>query len=93
MKLQVGDIVDHYADIPGEKLHLMSRYIVLDTRGENIKLYVLKGYTTEGITNAQEPVIIADWQKPGDIEMIGKVYLYSKEETPNNFYYEVVDAI
>ncbi len=93
MKLHVGDILDHYADFPPSPLYHMSRYIVLETKGEHVKLYVMKGYRMEGISNKQEPVVVADWQKPGDIEHVGREYIVSKEETTNNFYYEVVDGI
>ena len=47
----------------------------------------------EGLDNKQEPVVIADYQKPGDIEVMGLGYLESKEETTNNFYWVVDDKI
>jgi hypothetical protein len=93
MKVQVGEIIDHYADFPNCDLFLMSRYIVLSTQGDNIRLYVMKGYQMEGVTNKQEPVVVADWNQPGDIEELGHKYMVSKSESTNNFYYEVVSAV
>ena len=47
----------------------------------------------EGVTNKQEPVVVADWNQPGDIEELGHKYMVSKSESTNNFYYEVVSAV
>ena len=52
-----------------------------------------QGYRLEEIVNKQGPVIVTEWQKPGDIEELSPKYIVSKDETENNFYWEVVDAI
>tara|TARA_R110002124_G_scaffold89937_1_gene229724 strand:+ start:8736 stop:9017 length:282 start_codon:yes stop_codon:yes gene_type:complete len=93
MKVRVGDILDQYADFPDKDLYLMSRYIVLNTEGANVKLYVMKGYRMEGLVNKQGPVVVADFNHPGDIEEVGHKYIVSKKESTNNFYYEVISAI
>ena len=93
MNVQPGDILDHYADFPDSPLYHMSRYIVLSVNESCAELYILKGYKMEGLDNKQEPVVIADYQKPGDIEIMGLDYIESKEETTNNFYWVIDDKI
>jgi len=93
MNVRPGDVLDHYAHMPEQKPELMSRYIVLSAKEDLCTLYVLKGYRLEELVNKQGPVIATQFQKPGDIEELSPKYIVSKDETENNFYWEVIDAI
>ena len=99
MKVEIGQIIDQYADFPGKDLYLMARYIVLahhppsnDMPG-HLELYTLKGYIWEAEDDSYPSGSALVMQTPGDIELINSYCIVSREETINNFYWEIVDGI
>ena len=91
MRVRKGQIIDQLSYFKGsdKSPYLMSRYLVLGVTKGEVKLYTLKGYTHENISNH----IIADISKPGDIEIIDNSYIVSREESVNSFYWEIVNEI
>ena len=91
MKIRKGQMIDQMADFgpynPDEAPYTMCRYIVIKEDENDVYLYVVKGYTDE------HDRVISDISVPGMIERITKKYIVSKEETVNNFYWEVVSDI
>lgn len=91
MKIKEGQMIDQMADFTGYNLdeapYTMCRYIVIRQDEDMAHLYVVKGYTDENER------IINDISVPGMIEQLSKKYIVSKEETTNNFYWEVVNDI
>ena len=92
MKIRKGQMIDQMADFtgfnnPDEVPYTMCRYIVIEEDENDAYLYVVKGYTDE------HDRVINDISVPGMIERITKKYIVSKEETVNNFYWEVVNDI
>lgn len=82
------DQMADFADPNGnEAPYRMCRYIVIGQDEELAHLYVVKGYTDE------HERIISDMSVPGKIERLSKKYIVSREETKNNFYWEVVNDI